>query len=50
MMQTKYKAALLAVALLISSGAALAEDNFWGWLVNFTRQKEVQTGRQQDLR
>ena len=40
-MQTKYRAALLAVALLMSSGSALAEENFWLWLVNFTRQKEV---------
>ena len=42
MMQTKFKAALLAAALLMSSGAALAEDNFWLWLVNFSRQKEVE--------
>lgn len=41
MKQNKFKAALLALALLTSSGAALAEDNFWLWLVNFTRQKEV---------
>ncbi|HEY5995030.1 MAG TPA: diheme cytochrome c [Gallionellaceae bacterium] len=40
-MQTNYKAALLAVALLVSSGSALAEENFWLWLVNFSRQKEV---------
>ena len=32
---------LLAVALLMSSGSALAEENFWLWLVNFSRQKEV---------
>jgi len=42
MKQTKIKTVLLAVALLVSSGSALAEDNFWLWLVNFTRQKEVQ--------
>ena len=41
MMQTKFKAALVAVALLASSGSAVAEDNFWLWLVNFSRQKEV---------
>lgn len=41
MMQTKFKAALLAVALLLSSGSALADGNFWLWLVNFSRQKEV---------
>lgn len=41
MMQTKFKAALLAVALLSSSGSALADGNFWLWLVNFSRQKEV---------
>ncbi len=41
MKQSKFKAALLAVALLTSSGAALAEENFWLWLVNFSRQKEV---------
>ncbi len=41
MMQTKFKAVLLAAALLMGSGAAMAEDNFWGWLVNFSRQKEV---------
>jgi hypothetical protein len=40
MMQTKFKTALLAVALLGSS-AAMAEDSFWGWMGNFTRQKEV---------
>lgn len=42
MIQNKFKAALLAVALSMSSGAALAESNFWLWLVNFSRQKEVQ--------
>jgi hypothetical protein len=41
MKQTKFKAALLAMALLLGSGSALAEDNFWLWLVNFSRQKEV---------
>jgi len=40
-MHTKFKAALLAVALLMSSGSALADGNFWLWLVNFSRQKEV---------
>jgi hypothetical protein len=42
MKNTKLKVALLAVALLLSSGSALAEDNFWQWLVNFSRQKEAQ--------
>ena len=41
MMQTKFKAALLAAALLLSSGSAMADGNFWLWLVNFSRQKEV---------
>ncbi|OIR16237.1 dihem cytochrome c [mine drainage metagenome] len=41
MMHTKFKAALLTVALLTSSSAAMAEENFWQWLVTFTRQKEV---------
>ncbi len=40
MMQTKFKAALLAVALM-GSGAASAEDSFWGWMGHFNRQKEV---------
>ena len=40
-MQTKFKAILLAMTLLVSSGSALADDNFWLWLVNFSRQKEV---------
>jgi hypothetical protein len=40
-MQTNFKAALLAAVLLTSSGSALAEENFWLWLVNFSRQKEV---------
>jgi mono/diheme cytochrome c family protein len=42
MKQTKFKAALLAVVMVLGSGSALAEDNFWLWLVNFSRQKEVQ--------
>jgi len=41
MMQNKFKAALLAVALLMSSGAAMAGENFWQWLVTFSRQKGV---------
>jgi cytochrome c553 len=41
MMHTKFKAALLAVVLLTGSGAAMAEETFWQWLVTFTRQKEV---------
>lgn len=40
-MQTKYKAILLAVALLMSSSAAMAEENFWQWMSTFSRQKEV---------
>lgn len=40
-MRTNIKAALLAAALLTSSGSALAEGNFWAWLVNMSRQKEV---------
>ena len=40
-MQNKFKAALLAVALLMTSGVALADGNFWLWLVNFSRQKGV---------
>ncbi|MBI5889125.1 MAG: diheme cytochrome c [Nitrosomonadales bacterium] len=40
-MRTNFKAALLAAALLMASGSALAETNFWQWLVNFSRQKEV---------
>jgi len=42
MMQNKFKAALLAAALLTSSGAALAEEGFWQWLVTFSRQKGVE--------
>lgn len=42
MRQTKIKAALLACTLLLGSGNAMAEDGFWQWLVNFSRQKEVQ--------
>jgi hypothetical protein len=38
----KLKAAFLAIALLLSSSTALAEGNFWQWLVTFSRQKEVQ--------
>lgn len=41
-MQSKFKAALLAMALLASSGAALAEEGFWQWMGSFSRQKEVQ--------
>ncbi len=41
MMRTKFKPALLAVALLLVSGSVLADDNFWLWLVNPLRQKEV---------
>ncbi len=40
-MHNRHKAALLAIALLTSSGAALAQEGFWSWLVNFSRQKEV---------
>jgi hypothetical protein len=40
-MRTNFKAALLAAALLMSSGSALAEGNFWLWLVSFSRQNEV---------
>jgi hypothetical protein len=40
--QAGFKALLLAVALLMGSGSALAEDNFWSRLVNFSRQQEVQ--------
>ncbi len=42
MMHSKFKAALLAAALLMSSGAAMAEEGFWKWLVTFSREKEVQ--------
>jgi hypothetical protein len=41
MKQSKFKAAVLAMALLMSSGSAFADGNFWLWLVNFSRQKEV---------
>ncbi len=41
MMHTKFKAVLLAAVLLTTSGAAMAEETFWQWLVTFTRQKEV---------
>jgi hypothetical protein len=40
--QTDFKSVLLAVALLVGSGTASAEENFWSWLVNFSRQQEVQ--------
>jgi hypothetical protein len=42
MMQTKFKASLLAAVLLMTSGAAFAEEGFWKWLITFSRQKEVQ--------
>ena len=38
----KLKATLLAIALLLSSSTALADGNFWQWLVTFSHQKEVQ--------
>ncbi len=38
---SKYKAVLLAIALLLTSSTALADGNFWLWLVTFSRQKEV---------
>jgi hypothetical protein len=42
MMQRKLKvAALLAVALSVSSTYAVAEEYFWLWVVNFSRQKGV---------
>lgn len=41
MMQSKFKAALLAMALLSGSGAALAEEGFWAWMGTSSRQKEV---------
>jgi hypothetical protein len=42
MMQTKSKvAALLAIALLTSSGYAAAEEEFLDWLLTFQRQKNV---------
>ena len=41
-MRNTFKTALLAAALLTGSGSAMAEENFWWWLGNFTRQKEVQ--------
>ncbi len=34
-------AALLAVALLTTSGLASAEEDFWGWLLDFERTKGV---------
>src|SRR5450759_15104 len=43
MMQKKWKiAAILAVALSLSSTYAVAEEYFWLWLVNFSRQKGVE--------
>lgn len=33
--------ALLALALLVNSVPALAEENFWAWAFNFQRSKEV---------
>ena len=42
MMQSKMKAAvLLAGAMFLSSGVAVAEENFGLWLVKLTSQKEV---------
>lgn len=41
MMQTKFKAALVAAALVMASGAAIAEEGFWKWMITFSRQKEV---------
>jgi hypothetical protein len=42
MMRTKIKvAAVLAGALLLNSAYAVAQENFWLWVVNFTRQKGV---------
>lgn len=42
MMQTKSKvAALLAIALSVSSAYAQAEEDFLGWLLTFQRQKNV---------
>jgi len=49
MMQRRMKiAALLAAALLTSSTYACAEEDFWAWLLNFQRQKNVKpvTGNQ----
>ena len=37
----KIKAALLAAALFTCSGAAMAQDGFWSWLITLSRQKEV---------
>ncbi len=37
----KYRAVLLAIALLLTSSTALADGNFWKWLGTFSRQKEV---------
>lgn len=41
MRQIRFQAVLLAVVLLTSSSVAMAEETFWSWLVNFSRQKEV---------
>ena len=42
MMQTKLKvAALLVIALSVSSAYAQAEEDFLGWLLTFQRQKNV---------
>ena len=41
-MRNKLKvAALLAGALLVNSTYAEAQEDFWGWLINFERTKEV---------
>ncbi|MBK9160562.1 MAG: diheme cytochrome c [Nitrosomonadales bacterium] len=40
-MRSPYLAALLAAALLASSGTALAEETLFGWLISPFRQKEV---------
>lgn len=41
MMQSKFKAALLAITLLMSSASVMAEESFGMWLIDFSRQKEV---------
>ncbi|HXU94651.1 MAG TPA: diheme cytochrome c [Gallionella sp.] len=41
MMQNKFKAALLAVGLLMSCGAVLAEETFTQWMMATSREKEV---------
>lgn len=40
-MHTRFKAIVLACALLTCSAAALAEENFFMWLLDIRRQKEV---------